>query len=254
MGLLDVATVERGDGDWTHGHDQTASNCGIEVRVMGPCSALTSTVRGTVTDSPQIYQVLSFGVDAVLIRKARCSLAEDEQRIRDALLESEEQAIARVFNVGPEAAWTSPYLMHEDVSVLNTAGLTSIDNAVFRTLEFFYRNSTLAPVLHLGVAPAFQLSLSARQALDEMNVKLSVSPGYSNGLVAVTGPVAVQIGSIQSVETFNTSTNMVEVQATYLASVDFDMCSAVRYLLDDTTIAEVPGNAFSADNFQDAVN
>ena len=245
MGLLDVSDVIRQDGDWSHGYDQAKSSCGFASRALDICdSNEVSTVRGDYTKSPEILKIEPFAVDAVIVRNNRCALPQDQQYLEQTLVEAEEKAIAQVFQDGIMAAWTSPSLSHENVTTLTPPVDAKVDGIVAAALAWFYAVSTEKPIVHLGIGAAFSFSNEAVDVLKELGVEVSISPGYTTGLIAVTGPITIRIGQRQTVEVYDTKTNTTEVQVNEVATIDFDTCGSVAYTPD-------PVDGYTFSRFED---
>lgn len=247
MGLLDVADVVRQDGEWSHGYDQQGSSCGLAARILDICDqAVAVTVRGDLTKAPEVLKIEPFAIDAMVVRDNRCALPDDEKRVADTLAMAEEKAIAQMFQDGAGVGWASPSLSHENVTVLTPPANQAIKDILAAELSWFYAVSTNAPIVHLGIGAAFSLNNEAADLLERLGIPVAVSPGYTSGLVAVTGPVAVNIGREQTVEVYNTGLNKTEVQNSKIVTIDFDTCGSVVY-----SPAPVGGFTFSrSDDFE----
>lgn len=229
MGLLDAATVIRGDGQWSSGYDQEESGCGLVVRVAEVCAPTFQAVIGDLTGEPNLLQVNAFSIDAALARSVRCALDQDLRRTSDTLKEGEEHAIAHVFENGIVPGWTSPHLNHVDVETVEVQKDDTTRDRIGKVLERYYAKSTMKPLVHVGLGTLLDLITgSGTNYLDLLDVETVYSPGYSHDLLALTGPVKVLIGSAETVQVYDTSLNRTEIQATEVAAVDFDVCHAVR--------------------------
>jgi hypothetical protein len=229
MGLLDEATVVRGDGPWSNGYDLEESGCGIAVRVAEVCAPTFTTVIGNPAGVPNVLKIEAFGIDAVLARDVRCALDQDLRRVDMALEAGQERAIGYVFERGPVASWESPHLKHADVQVLAATGTTVLQK-IGEALAAWYGKAVGDPLVHLGLAAMLDLidSTSSPDMLESIGATPVFSPGYSTGLIAVTGPVTVKIGTSQTVQAYGVTNNRTEIQATEVAAIEFDVCHAVR--------------------------
>jgi len=225
-GLLEAADVDRGAGEWTIGYDLKSSGCGRAVRVSDPCSPTTTPVVGDPTAEPAIYKVEPFGVDSVVGRNTRCAVEEDLSQNEAMLKACEERAIAHVFENGIVPGWESPHLLHADVPTV-PIGVT-VDETVVAVLDAFWDVAAGPPLLHLGIGSAAQLAKETMLMLKATGVVCVVSPGYSAGLVAATDAVDINIGPVQSLQSYNTRTNRTEIQSNEIVGIEFDPCWAVR--------------------------
>jgi hypothetical protein len=225
MGLLDSATVLRGDGPWSNGYDMEGSECGLAVRIGDICTPTPVNVVGDPTGTPSRVSIKPFGVDAVLGRDVRCALDSDLRRVDLALESSQERAIGYAFDLGAEADWESPHLHHADVEVITGA---DAEARVGSALERYYAKSASPALLHLGIGSAIRIMRDMEDILEMLGVTVVISPGYDSKLVAVTGPVTVRIGTSEVVQVYDSTNNRTEIQATEVAAIEFDMCIAVR--------------------------
>lgn len=228
MGLLDTATVIRGNGPWSNGYDLEESGCGLAVRVGDICAPTFQAVVGDPAWVPNVLQIKAFGLDATLSRSVRCALPQDMQRTQTTLKLGEEQAVAFVFEHGIVPGWASPHLMHEDVENVSIPGGSTFLAAVGTVLTAFYRKSPHKPLVHVGVNSMLSLLDDAgKSLLDTLGAEVVFSPGYSPDLLAVTGPVTVHIGTVESVQVYDTTNNRTDILSTEVAAIEFDVCHAV---------------------------
>jgi hypothetical protein len=228
MGLLDAATVIRGNGQWSNGYDLEESGCGLAVRVNDICAPAFEVVVGDPASDPNVLQIKPFGIDAVLSRNVRCALDQDMDRTSSTLKKGEEQGIAHVFENGAFFDWPSPHLHHEDVDVLTASPTDSFLKIVGQALKAFYRKSTSQPLVHVGVSTMLSLLDDAgKSLLGTLGVETVFSPGYSTNLLAVTGPVTIRIGTTESVQVYDTTHNRTDILSTEVAAIEFDVCHAV---------------------------
>jgi hypothetical protein len=228
MGLLDTATVIRGNGPWSNGYDLEESGCGLAVRVNDICAPTFEVVVGNPDGVPNVLQIKPFGLDAVLSRNVRCALDQDIDRTSSTLKKGEEQGIAHVFENGAYYDWPSPHLKHADVEVYTAPATDGILKVIGAALAAFYRKSPTTPLVHVGVNSMLSLLDDAgKSLLSTLGAETVFSPGYSPDLIAVTGPVAVHIGTMETVQVYDTTHNRTDILATEVAAIEFDVCHAV---------------------------
>lgn len=228
MGLLDTATVRRGNGPWSNGYDLEESGCGLAVRVAEVCAPTFQVLVGDPMGAPNILHVSPFSIDAVLSRSVRCALDTDMRRVGSTLGDGEEYVIAHVFENGVVDNWASPNLHHEDVERLTLAkGLPALET-LDALLHRYYAKTTSKPTVHIGMTVLLDLMKSLdKNMLEPLGIDLVYSPGYSHSLVAATGPVTVHIGTSETIQVYDAPNNKTDIQATAVAAVEFDVCEAV---------------------------
>jgi hypothetical protein len=115
------------------------------------------------------------------------------------------------------------YLTHTDVATV--AAGSDAYHSLGTMLETAYANNpNIKPVIHLGWTSAMSLQLG----LASLDLPFVVAHGYPATAMAVTGPVVIRLGSIQSITGFDAHINRQYFEATRIAAIEFDPSQAVR--------------------------
>lgn len=227
--LLDVATVINGDGDWTKANGKEFDDlaCGRTHDTADVCSPpaveVTNAPAGTGFKAVPFvhYAQQEFGV--------RCAPADAEAALTQSMLDAAEYVVGKQFWTGDTADWAGAdegvYLMHADVETVTAAASVpaSIAKAVRAALV---AHPELNPVVHLGLGASY--SLPPGWADDHPALTIVENAGYPLDGIAVTGPVVVRLGTVETISMTSTDVNRSYVSGTRLMAVQFGPCSAVR--------------------------
>lgn len=226
--LLDVATVHTGDGHWSANLDQVlAPSCGVTVSLSDVCTPEATVVAGDATDDYDSFERKTFVIIADLARRIRCSDADGSKFVNDAIKDTQDRTVGRALWSSVTGAGMDMYFTH--ASVRTVAAGANASASLAAALQSYYDNgSGPDPVIHLGLTAAVNLSsvLVKDGVLDHL--QYVVNPGYPTAGIAVSGPVTVYLGSIETIENVDLTQNRTAVQANQLAAVEFDPCLAVR--------------------------
>jgi len=229
-GLLDVATVYTGDGDWMHGYEVDALSCGREFDIVDIC---TPGDPPDADDSLTGYKIVPFALVSQQRFGSRCAPADAWASLMEATDSATETQVEDVFWNGDGAinavgTWDGEiWVTSTDVT---TETLTDTTITAQSVAEVLVASRTAhpdltEPVLHLGVQRAMELGAGLQNLdIDE----IVVSAAYPIDAIAVTGPVVVRVSDIQSLITTQESINRRYYEATRLAVVEFDPCLATR--------------------------
>lgn len=227
-GLLQVATVINGDGNWAAGYEAEALGCGLSVATTDICTPARVVVTGAtdLDDMPSSYEVVPFGIVARVKRSTRCSSGEEQKQVDEALSAATEMAVGKVMWEGV-SGWTGgAFLESTDVATATEGASTKATIAA--VLDKFYSLAGWeVPILHLGLTSALNAADLFEGNPAFTNVTVAVSPGYPTTGVAATGPITVHLGPVQSFQSFDSTVNRTEIEANRLAAIEFDPCIAV---------------------------
>lgn len=221
-GLLTVAEVLRGDGDWTAGMDTPAVQAGLSSEISDVClPAPAGTLSGSRGGVPTGYTLKPFAVIVRMDEPTQCRIADPDRTVRAALTGEEEKAIARAlwFGAGGSTMWFGAS------DVTSVAPGENIKETVGKLLEAFYLNTVgIEPIVHLGLTAALQLGQDIDEApsLRGTGTRVVVSPGYPTNGVAVSGDVTIRIGNVEYLEQYAWRVNRRAAEASELAAVSFD--------------------------------
>lgn len=230
QGLLDIATVIRGDGDWTAGAVSDHWACDRLTAAVGICAPGDLPDLGEENSGGN--RIEPFAMYAAQKFGYRCGPKDFEPRLEKAFDASAEYLLSKVLWEGPAGVigdWDGEvYLTHPDVTVVDLAPEVAGDDkaALAALLQAAHdaHPDIAEPVVHLGWLTAMKLATT----LKDMGIDYVVGPGYPNLGLAVTGPIVIRLGSIDVTNQQMVATNRFVVEATRLASIDFDMCLAAR--------------------------
>lgn len=236
MGLLDVATVVDGDGRWTAGYEIESWGCGIGEYITDLCTPSPIHVAGAEYKEPDggvpgSVKIVPFSFTAGIARSTRYHSDTDVPTLTEYIAASE-SPIAKVFSqsfvgfdgetlaTAPDAG--KPSLTEVPAGADDTATIVALLKAWSAQTTFSYG----AAILHLGLSSAFTLPDQTWDVLDKMNIKVSISSGYPDEFVAVTGPIVIRLSSIQILKSTDATNNKIFFEATRLAAIEFDPCLA----------------------------
>lgn len=222
-----AATVLVGDGNWTSGYEIDALACGRNIGATDLCKPV---------DPPEPdeegsgYRVVPFGIEGHQKWSVICAPSDNESAMTEAITVASEFIVANTFWSGAIADWKGDeeglFLEHPDIHTI--APEEKIGRSIASALkEAYTRHPEIQPTVHLGLGSAVDFASDFFVA-EESHVKFIVSPGYPMDAVAVTGPVVVRLGSVETLKSYDHRVNREYVQATRIAAVEFDPCLAVR--------------------------
>lgn len=239
VNLLEAADVSRGDGNWTQRVDFDAYGCILASRVDSICDpAGTEPLSGPALEDGEEYEDLNagggdapiFAVSTYFHQRLMCSREEQASRVQGALDIETEKALGRVLQAGVEGS----DLFLESSLVQHVAAGSNAEDSLVAALQTLWTKATgVGPsntLIHLGMKHAFSMAgiLTTPTYSEGFAGRLVTNPLYDADLIAVTGPIEVNIGDDQIIETTNPRNNRGLVLANRLASISFDPCQAVR--------------------------
>jgi hypothetical protein len=242
--LFDVATVIQGDGSWSAvPYDRGYQHSAEQLVVQDLCTRANVTkVAGGSFNAPSVlYTIRPFGAMVSAMRPNRC-LAVDFPEFMDGIhadLRSEQQRAAAYVLWNGIPGWdnTAPFMVSSDVETVASAA--TVQQTVAAVLDKYYSGEVgEAPVLHLGLTSAIQLSAgnamsptpeSGEFYLTMDGTPIVASPAYPTSGVAATGPVVVHAGAVTDLtEAYDYATNRTYFTTLAALSVEFDASTAVR--------------------------
>ena len=230
--LLDVATVQYGDGSWTAGYEVDGLSCGRSIETVDVCAgAATWDPSGDPAGTG--FGIFPFAILGHQKFGERCAPAEAEAAFRKAMDDASEHTVAHNFWYGDTPDWDTPpggqmndmFLMDDDIDTV-VEGASTADTIAAVLSQAFTNHPELDPIIHLGIKAAMDMTSSL--FTDNFDAEFVVSTGYPIDGVAVTGPILVHLGSIEILTSHDTSVNRRYLDGTRLAAVEFDPCLAVR--------------------------
>ena len=228
-GLLDTATVIEGDGHWTTGYEIDALACGRDIKSLDIC---TFDPPDESTDSASGYRIEPWALVGTQRFPIRCAPGDASEELVEALENATEYEVAHNFWYGDVDSWRGAtggegiFLSASNVATV-ARGTTTAATIAAVLEEAYKRNPDIQPIIHLGMLAALEL---VENKLNELGYEYAVSPGYPVNAIAVTGPVLVRLGTIESEQSVHTQNNRLYTAGTRLAAVEFDPCYAVRAL------------------------
>lgn len=225
LGLLDAATVIRGDGTWTHGYEVDALSCGRIIQGTDLCTPITIldlSVTGTG------YKVVPFGIEGHQNFRVVCAPEDADEALTEAMDAASDFVIAKNLWFGyiPDWPGVTEGMFLTSGSIATAATGTSTARTIADVLgAAFALHPDLEPILHLGLSAA--ADLQDNFLLSAADMPVVVSPAYPPLGVAVTGPIIVRLGSIETLTRIDESINREYIQGTRLAAFEFDPCLAV---------------------------
>lgn len=227
--LLDVATVLTGDGDWTkaNGREFDDLACG---RVYGTAD-VCNPPQIDVTDQPAGtgFRSAPFVIHAEQEFGTRCEPADAEAALTEAMEGMAEYVVARQLWLGDVEDWVGVddgvYFEHADVPTVSPGA--NVPATIAKALAAAYlAHPEMKAVVHLGLAASYSLPPGFTD--DHPSVTFVEGIGYPVDGVAVTGPLTVRLGSIETLAAVAQDRNRRYVSGTRLAAVEFGPCTAVR--------------------------
>jgi hypothetical protein len=227
--LLDVATVIDGDGNWTkaNGYEFDDLACGRTHGTADVCNPPTI----TVTDQPAAtgFKAAPFVHHAQQEFGVRCAHEDAEAALTQAMRDAAEYIIGRQFWSGDVEDWVGAtegvYLEHADVETV--AAATNVPASIAAALTAAYAaHPELTPTVHLGLTASYALPPGFTS--EHPRVTFVEGIGYPADGIAVTGPVTVHLGTIETISATSHNVNRLYISGTRLAAVEFGPCSAVR--------------------------
>lgn len=220
--LFAVSEVEQADGHWSIGYE-VASVCGVLVATADPCDPLPAPIGDTDPASTGVYKVVPFGALARINRPMRC--LESDRDLVAARLRGASETVAEYalwFGLGLDGSESIA-----DSATTVTAG-SGIEESIAAVIAA--QNQAIPGVepglLHLGLGVALKLRGQAVDTLGEMGYEIVTGPLYPPGGIAVTGPVRVQLGSIEVDDFYSVASNQGSTVGTRVMAVGFDPCAS----------------------------
>lgn len=224
-GLLDVAKVDVGDGDWTASYLSESLGCAVSAWLADPCDPTPDLISGTDGVDPSAYLIRSFAAIVKMSRTNRCAEGRELEWVRSSMEEATEFAVAKVFWEGLPSLEVS--LAADDVQSA-AAGANVAASVAAALLKFGQESPGVEPILHLGIGAALSIGdLLNDEGNLKIGVRVATSPGYPTAGIAVTGPILIHLGQIEAVQVYDRDVNRTNIEANRLGAIDFDPCVAV---------------------------
>lgn len=229
--LLGASNVIEGDGNWSAGYQIDSVGGALVSYAVDVCSPnrTGSRVSGFEDGSAEGLDANIIAVVTQLPGKVRCQSGDEEQLVRKAIGVETEKSLGK-------ALWgltgnTDVSLAAADVLTV-TAGGSRVASVGAALKEFWDKAVGVdytETVLHLGVDVVLDMFGQIEGSiLKNFDIKIASSAGYPPDGIAVTGPITVRLGSVQSLVGNAWGTNRVNTEANRLAALEFDPTIAVR--------------------------
>lgn len=230
-GLLDAATVLYGDGQWTIGYEVDALACGRNVEGSGICDALPLS-EDDLGDSGTGFKVEPFAVVGYQRFGAKCQPKDAEEALTQAIIDATEYVVAKNFWFGDIASWdgSTEKMFLTDAGIATQAVTGNLEADIAAVVKKGFDNHPeLEPILHLGLSAA--LRINDFDNLERVGIEqVVVSPAYPVDAIAVTGPILVRVGSVETMTGLVAvpRSNRTYISGTRIVAFEFDPCLAVR--------------------------
>lgn len=223
--LFGVANVIISDGDWTAGSSRYEDlSCGRVSTTVGICEPGD---LPDVPDSGDAWKVDPFAVYVAQRLSYMCGPDQYKPLVSAAVDQTSEYLAARVLWHGPDAivgTWEGElHLNSPDIETVPRQA-DPVDTLALLVDTAYQRHPELAPVLHLGTTARLRL----KDQLTALGLDFVTSPAYPTDGLAVTGPVTIRLGSVETTEQSIHTVNRFVVEGTRLAAVEFSPCRSLR--------------------------
>lgn len=219
--FLETFTVIEDDGQWSNGPQPVDTlSAGFAIDTYDICSPDTP-------ETPPDFEIGSdaspFAVKAYMKVPSRCAPADIEQYVGVAMRESTEYTVTEALWNGANGNTSKFYL--NDAAVTEVPRVGDMYSLLGDALHTAYTDTPfIRPVIHLG----FQSAMALQLGLQNLGLPFVVAPGYPKDAIAITGPVTIRLGTIETTKSVNPSNNSMQIEATRLARIEFDPYMAVR--------------------------
>ena len=233
-GLFAVAKVLTGDGRWAQGREDTESPAeGVVHAIVGICAPGT---LPTPTEASTVRKVSTFSLWVGKKFNHKCAPAEYAPQITKILTDASEYQVTRVFWNGSGGStitgtWDGEVSMASaDVQTVATDPdpAVTLSKVLSKAHEINPHLDDSDLIIHLGYTSAQKLGAG----LNNLGLSWVVGQGYPETAVAVTGPITIWLGSVETTENeariSGGSNNRFYVEATRLAKFEFDIELAVK--------------------------
>lgn len=232
--LLDVADVTFDDGEWTGGYQIGAIGCGLAEFVANDCNPVTATMISGVSQAVtaraesgyRSFEVVPFGIFTSFSPHLRCKAGDEISIVEGALSEGSSAGVEYVArygfpNWGGEVWFQNPSVTHL------APGATAALSLGAALKQFYSKTSSERAMVGMGLQAAIDLgpNLPANALLGDLDIY--VSPMFGNSEIFVTSPIKVRLNPIVTITGLTISVNRSNVEATRLATLEFDPCTAV---------------------------
>lgn len=219
--FLETFSVIEGDGPWSRGPQPVDTlSAGVSLATYDICSPDTP-------ENPPEFEIgqdaTPFAIKAYMKVPTRCAPADLDKYLRHAMDAATEYSVTNALWNGSIGSSSEFYLHGADVTEVPRAAdmYTTLGVALHKAYE---KTPFIKPVIHLGFTSAMALQLG----LQNLGLPFVVAPGYPKDAIAITGPVVVRLGSIDTTTAVETDDNRMQVESTRLARIEFDPHMAVR--------------------------
>ena len=219
--FLETFNVIEQDGSWSNGPQPIDTlSPGVIIDTYDICDP---DFPGALPTFAIGEDVSPFAVKAYIKVPTRCAPGDVEQYVRAAMFQATEFTVTQALWNGANGNSTNIFMQASAVTeVPRTGDMFSILGSVLHTA--YEDTPFIKPVIHLG----FQSAMALQLGLQNLGLPFVVAPGYPKDAVAVTGPVTVRLGTIETTKSVDPSDNQMQIEATRLARIEFDPYMAVR--------------------------
>ncbi|QGF20261.1 hypothetical protein SEA_SIXAMA_82 [Gordonia phage Sixama] len=219
--FLETFEVIEGDGTWSNGPQPVdILSQGVTMDTYDICAPEPAP---EVPDFDMGADIAPFAIKAYTEVPTRCSPADVEAYVARAMADAAEYTITKVLWSNANGNNTEFYLNGAHVTEVPRTG--NVYTQLGKAVHTAYADTPfIKPVIHLGFETAMSLQLS----LQNLGLPFVVAPGYPQDAIAVTGPITVRLGTIDTAKSVNPKNNRLQIEATRLAKIEFDPYMAVR--------------------------
>ncbi|AKJ72555.1 hypothetical protein PP301_gp017 [Gordonia phage GMA2] len=221
--FFETFNVIEQDGPWSRGPQPVDTlSAGVSIQVRDICDP-------EPVDGPPDFDIgddtSPFAITAYSKVPTRCAPSEIQSYVESAMRESTEYVVTKALWSGTtDNPDTKFYLGGDDVTVVSRSSNDMYD-LLGKVLHKAYEDTPfIKPVIHLG----FQSAMALQLGLQNLGLPFVVAAGYPQDAIAVTGPVTVRLGTIETTSAVETSDNRMQIESTRLARIEFDPYMAVR--------------------------
>lgn len=229
-GLLDVASVTDPAESWGAGFQIDSIGGALRSYSTDICTPDRQLLSGVEDETAGANDANIFAIVTALEGRVRCASGSEPDLVRNAMAAETEKAAGKA--LWGDSGSPNPVSLHgTDVETV-TAGANASDS-VGAAIEKFWSIATGIAndgmIIHLGISRLLELFGQVEDgAIKNLDIKVATSAGYPADAIAVTGPIAIRLGEIQTISAVDFRTNGGISEATRVAALEFDPRIAVR--------------------------
>lgn len=219
--FFETFNIVEGDGSWSSGPQPVDTlACGFVIDTYDICEP---DAPEPLADTPLGIDATPFAIKAYQEVPTRCAPAEILEWVDSAMHLSTEYTVTKSLWYGANGNTSKMYMHDPDIEVVDR-GANDI-KTLGACLEAVYEKAPMIrPTIHLG----FEAAMSMQFGLDTLKIPFVVAPGYPPDAIAVSGPITINLGSVQTIASVNPANNRKQLESSRLARIVFDPCMVVR--------------------------